>query len=104
MKIRDLLRAKGPHFSFEFFPPKTKEGEEALFRTMAELKAFRPAFVSITYGAMGSTRDRSVAWAARIGELGLTPLAHLTVAGQSRKEVASVLERLSQWGWRTSWP
>mgnify|MGYP001062560145 FL=1 len=94
MKIRDLLRAKGPHFSFEFFPPKTKEGEEALFRTMAELKAFRPAFVSITYGAMGSTRERSVAWAARIQELGLTPLAHLTVAGQSRKEVASVLERL----------
>ncbi|WP_117237909.1 methylenetetrahydrofolate reductase [NAD(P)H] [Thermus sediminis] len=94
MKIRDLLREKGPHFSFEFFPPKTEEGEEALFRTMAELKAFRPAFVSITYGAMGSTRERSVAWAARIGELSLTPLAHLTVAGQSREEVASVLERL----------
>jgi methylenetetrahydrofolate reductase (NADPH) len=98
MKIRDLLREKGPHFSFEFFPPKTEEGEEALFRTIAELRAFRPAFVSITYGAMGSTRERSVAWAARIRELGLTPLAHLTVAGQSRKEVASVLERLLEVG------
>jgi methylenetetrahydrofolate reductase (NADPH) len=94
MKIRDLLGVQKPLFSFEFFPPKTEEGEEALFRTMAELKAFRPAFVSITYGAMGSTRERSVAWAARIKELGLTPLAHLTVAGQSREEVASVLERL----------
>jgi len=94
MKIRDLLGVQKPLFSFEFFPPKTEEGEEALFRTMAELKAFRPAFVSITYGAMGSTRERSVAWAARIKELGLTPLAHLTVAGQSREEVALVLERL----------
>jgi len=98
MKIRDLLGVQKPLFSFEFFPPKTEEGEEALFRTMAELKAFRPAFVSITYGAMGSTRERSVAWAARIKELGLTPLAHLTVAGQSREEVASVLERLWQVG------
>lgn len=94
MKIRDLLGVQKPLFSFEFFPPKTEEGEEALFRTMVELKAFRPAFVSITYGAMGSTRERSVAWAARIKELGLTPLAHLTVAGQSREEVALVLERL----------
>lgn len=94
MKIRDLLRARrGPLFSFEFFPPKTPEGEEALFRTMEELKAFRPAFVSITYGAMGSTRERSVAWARRILDLGLTPLAHLTVAGQSREEVAKVLGR-----------
>ncbi|WP_022799331.1 methylenetetrahydrofolate reductase [NAD(P)H] [Thermus islandicus] len=94
MKIRDLLRARrGPLFSFEFFPPKTPEGEEALFRTMEELKAFRPAFVSITYGAMGSTRERSVAWARRILDLGLTPLAHLTVAGQRREEVAKVLGR-----------
>ncbi|WP_038048818.1 methylenetetrahydrofolate reductase [NAD(P)H] [Thermus caliditerrae] len=94
MKIRDLLRERrGPLFSFEFFPPKTPEGEEALFRTMEELKGFRPAFVSITYGAMGSTRERSVLWAKRILDLGLRPLAHLTVAGQSRKEVEGVLER-----------
>jgi methylenetetrahydrofolate reductase (NADPH) len=94
MKIRDLLRTRrGPLFSFEFFPPKTPEGEEALFRTMAELKGFHPAFVSITYGAMGSTRERSVVWAGRIRELGLNPLAHLTVAGQSREEVAGVLAR-----------
>ncbi|MDM7324905.1 MAG: methylenetetrahydrofolate reductase [NAD(P)H] [Thermus sp.] len=94
MKIRDLLKAQeGPLFSFEFFPPKTPEGEEALFRTMEELKAFRPAFVSITYGAMGSTRERSVLWAKRILDLGLNALAHLTVAGQSRKEVEEVLDR-----------
>ncbi|MGM8838114.1 methylenetetrahydrofolate reductase [NAD(P)H] [Thermus sp. 93170] len=99
MKIRDLLKNRqGPLFSFEFFPPKTAEGEEALFRTMAELKAFRPAFVSITYGAMGSTRERSVAWARRILALGLTPLAHLTVAGQSREEVEEVLGRFVESG------
>lgn len=95
MKIRDLLR-QGPRplFSFEFFPPKTKEGEEALFRTVSELQAFRPAFVSITYGAMGSTRALSAAWAKRLLEMGLNALAHLTVAGQSRKEVGEVLEGL----------
>jgi len=99
MKIRDLLKARrGPLFSFEFFPPKDPEGEEALFRTLEELKAFRPAFVSITYGAMGSTRERSVAWAQRIQGLGLNPLAHLTVAGQSRKEVAEVLHRFVESG------
>lgn len=70
MKIRDLLEARrGPLLSFEFFPPKTPEGEEALFRTMEELRAFRPAFVSITYGAMGSSRDKSVAWVRRIQAL-----------------------------------
>lgn len=99
MKIRDLLKAqKGPLFSFEFFPPKTKEGEEALFRSMEELKAFRPAFVSITYGAMGNTRDRSVLWAKRILDLGLNALAHLTVAGQSQEEVAGVLDRFVEAG------
>ncbi|RTH02636.1 methylenetetrahydrofolate reductase [NAD(P)H] [Thermus scotoductus] len=99
MKIRDLLKArKGPLFSFEFFPPKTPEGEEALFRTMEELKAFRPAFVSITYGAMGSTRERSVLWAKRILDLGLNALAHLTVAGQSQEEVAGVLDRFVEAG------
>ncbi|RTI17663.1 methylenetetrahydrofolate reductase [NAD(P)H] [Thermus scotoductus] len=99
MKIRDLLKAQeGPLFSFEFFPPKTPEGEEALFRTMEELKAFRPAFVSITYGAMGSTRDRSVLWAKRILDLGLNALAHLTVAGQSQGEVAGVLDRFVEAG------
>ncbi|GAA5338841.1 methylenetetrahydrofolate reductase [NAD(P)H] [Thermus antranikianii] len=99
MKIRDLLKArKGPLFSFEFFPPRTPEGEEALFRTMEELKAFRPAFVSITYGAMGSTRERSVLWAKRILDLKLNALAHLTVAGQSREEVAEVLDRFVEAG------
>lgn len=99
MNLRDLLRERrGPLFSFEFFPPKTPEGEEALFRTLAELRGFRPAFVSITYGAMGSTREKSVAWTRRILELGLNPLAHLTVAGQSQKEVAEVLDRFVEAG------
>ncbi len=99
MRIPDLIRARqAPLFSFEFFPPKTPEGEEALFRTIGELKRFRPAFVSITYGAMGSTRDKSLIWAERIRGLGLLPLAHLTVAGQSREEVEGVLLRLVEGG------
>ena len=95
MKIGGLLlKAQGPLFSFEFFPPKTPEGDEALFQTIAELKAFRPAFVSITYGAGGSTREKTVDWAVRIREMGLTPLAHLTVVGSSRKDLEALLQGL----------
>ncbi|MER3450782.1 MAG: methylenetetrahydrofolate reductase [NAD(P)H] [Thermus sp.] len=95
MKIRDLLSAhQGPLFSFEFFPPRTPEGEEALFRTIAELKAFRPAFVSITYGAGGGTREKTVDWAVRIRAMGLTPLAHLTVVGSSRQDLEALLQTL----------
>jgi len=99
MKIRDLLRrAQGPLFSFEFFPPKTPEGEEALFRTIAELRPFRPAFVSITYGAGGSTREKTLEWAERIRQMGLTPLAHLTVVGSSRQELEALLRGLKERG------
>lgn len=99
MKIRDLLRrAQGPLFSFEFFPPKTPEGEEALFRTIAELRPFRPAFVSITYGAGGSTREKTLEWAERIRQMGLTPLAHLTVVGSSRQELEALLQSLKERG------
>jgi methylenetetrahydrofolate reductase (NADPH) len=99
MKIWDLLRrAQGPLFSFEFFPPKTPEGEEALFRTIAELRPFRPAFVSITYGAGGSTREKTLEWAERIRQMGLTPLAHLTVVGSSRQALEALLRGLKERG------
>lgn len=95
MKISALLRATQPVFSFEFFPPKTPEGEQQLFQTIAELRPLSPGFVSITYGAGGSTRKRTVEWVRRIRELGLEPLAHLTCAGSSREEIAALLEELA---------
>ncbi|MGQ9736265.1 MAG: methylenetetrahydrofolate reductase [NAD(P)H] [Thermaceae bacterium] len=99
MKIRDLLALRqGPLLSFEFFPPKTPEGEEALFRTVSELKAYRPAFVSITYGALGSTRQKTVDWGVRIRDTGLTPLVHLTVVGSSRAELLGILQHLAEKG------
>ncbi|MGB0332671.1 MAG: methylenetetrahydrofolate reductase, partial [Planctomycetota bacterium] len=72
-------------FSFEFFPPKTDAGAETLMRTAADLKAsVEPDFISVTYGAGGSTRDRTHAVITRIqDELGLTGLAHLTCVGST---------------------
>jgi methylenetetrahydrofolate reductase (NADPH) len=90
VRIADLYaanRARGrPTISFELFPPKTPEGEEALFaRTLPQLRALAPAFVSVTYGAGGSTRDKTLAIAARIKrEFGLETMAHLTCVGASR--------------------
>ncbi|MER3442847.1 MAG: methylenetetrahydrofolate reductase [NAD(P)H] [Meiothermus sp.] len=95
MKISALLRATQPVFSFEFFPPKTPEGEQQLFQTIAELRPLSPGFVSITYGAGGSTHKRTVEWVRRIRELGLEPLAHLTCAGSSREEIAALLDELA---------
>ena len=95
MKIRDLLAANKPLFSFEFFPPKTDAGMANLERTIGELCELRPAYVSVTYGAGGSTRERTVALVTRIqDELGICAMAHFTWVGASRPEMAVVLDRL----------
>ena len=79
MRIRDRLFASQPSFSFEFFPPKTEEGEAALFHAIEDLLPLEPAFVSVTYGAGGSTRGRTVELARRIrNELGAEVMAHIT--------------------------
>ena len=91
-KIGELLRA-GRTFSFEFFPPKTDDAQLTLGRTIAELEPLHPAFVSVTYGAGGSTRARTrdvVTWVRR--ETEITPMAHLTCQGHSRAEIAEILE------------
>ena len=99
MKLRDLYARPGPTFSIEFFPPKTEKGEEALFKEIAALKALHPAFCSVTYGAGGSTRDKTVDLVGRIHrECGLEVMCHLTVVGQSKEEVRSVLGRLQEMG------
>lgn len=92
VSIAERLSEPTPTFSFEFFPPKTDAGEQALWRALRELEPLGPGFVSVTYGAGGSTRDRTVRVTRRIAEeTTLTPMAHLTCVGASRSELASVL-------------
>jgi methylenetetrahydrofolate reductase (NADPH) len=91
-RIGDLL-AERRTFSFEFFPPKTDGAQLTLGRTIAELEPLAPSFVSVTYGAGGSTRDRThdiVAWVRR--ETAITPMAHLTCQGHSRAEITEILD------------
>jgi methylenetetrahydrofolate reductase (NADPH) len=90
-RIADLLAA-GRTFSFEFFPPKDDATQLTLGRTIAELEPLRPSFVSVTYGAGGSTRERTrnvVCWVAK--ETAITPMAHLTCQGHVRGEIADIL-------------
>ncbi|HEX7454105.1 MAG TPA: methylenetetrahydrofolate reductase [NAD(P)H] [Polyangiaceae bacterium] len=99
MKIIDKLSAKTPAFSFEFFPPKDEAGVDRLFETVARLKAFDPAYVSVTYGAGGSTRRLTVDLVRRIKrEVGLEAMAHLTCVGATRHEIESVLDQLREGG------
>jgi methylenetetrahydrofolate reductase (NADPH) len=99
MRINELLKVPEPSFSFEFFPPKTDEGTRALFETVASLRVLEPAFVSITYGAGGSTRSRTLELVARIRrELHVETLAHLTCVGSTRDEIARVLDQLQAEG------
>jgi methylenetetrahydrofolate reductase (NADPH) len=100
VRILDLFRsASEPVFSFEFFPPKTDEGRNALLQTIAELRALGPGFVSVTYGAGGSTRDTTIELVTYIkNHLGIEAMAHLTCVGATRAELAAVLDRLQAGG------
>jgi methylenetetrahydrofolate reductase (NADPH) len=99
--IGELIREAAPTFSFEFFPPKTPEGERLLWRAIRELEPLRPSFVSITYGAGGTTRDTTVAVTERVaGETTLLPMAHLTAVNHSVAELRNVIGRLAGGGIR----
>ncbi len=103
MKIRDLLRfarERGePVFSFEFFPPKSAEGERALFDTVEALRPLGPAYVSVTYGAGGSTRSKTVELVKRLKrESEVEAMAHVTCVGASRDEIAAVLDEVAEAG------
>lgn len=99
MRIADLLSNKDARFSFEFFPPRDQAGVDLLFHTVADLAAYRPAYVSVTYGAGGSTRRLTVELVRRIrAETGIEAMAHLTCVGSTRDELASVLDQLAEAG------
>ncbi len=99
MKIRDLFRSQAQTFSFEFFPPKTKEDADELFARARELKPLGPSFISVTYGAGGSTRRNTIDLVCRFqAELGMLGMAHLTCVGHSQAELREVLIELKDRG------
>jgi methylenetetrahydrofolate reductase (NADPH) len=101
MKVKNMFGV-GPVISFEFFPPKTDKGMENLYEAARVLQPCRPSFVSVTYGAGGSTRDRTIELVGRIKkELSMETVAHLTCVGATREEIRGVLERLADAGIET---
>src|SRR6202790_5204615 len=99
MRIDEILRPGGPVFSFEFFPPKTDAGERNLYAALAELRTLEPGFVSVTYGAGGSTRERTIEIVKRIRELyGLEAMAHFTCVGATVPELRDTLDEMTTAG------
>jgi len=99
MRISDLLASGEPVVSFEFFPPKTDAGMEALYRTIAALKPCGPSFVSVTYGTGGGSRNLTIDLVERVkGELGIETLAHLTCADANQGDILIMCRRLATAG------
>jgi len=99
MHIRDILAGGETTISFEFFPPKTAGSTEALFDTIVELEPCAPSFVSVTYGAGGSTRDLTHDLVVRLRTMtSLDPIPHLTCVGHSGQDIAEILERYAEAG------
>jgi len=99
LKIGEILRSGIFSVSFEFFPPKTEEGERELFETIRNLEHISPTFVSVTYGAGGSTRDRTKRIVEKIHkETHLTVMAHLTCIAHSKQEILSILGEYRKMG------
>ena len=96
MHIAHVLQQPGTHLSFEFFPPRTEEASKTLFDSIKELAPTRPSYVSVTYGAGGSTRELTRDLVMRLQqETQLTVVAHLTTVGSSQDEIKALLETYS---------
>src|ERR671916_969542 len=99
MRIADLLERQRPVFSFEFFPPKTDEGQRTLEGTLEVLKDDQPDYVSVTYGAGGATRNRTVEITKSIkGDFGIEAMAHLSCVGEPRERLVEILEEIEAAG------
>jgi len=99
MHISDILKANSPSLSFEFFPPKTEKAFNDLYDVIAELEAYSPSCVSVTYGAGGATRDLTHDLVIRIKETtGIPPIPHLTCIGHTEAEIESILLRYAEAG------
>jgi methylenetetrahydrofolate reductase (NADPH) len=99
VRIVDRLKSGASCFSFEFFPPKSEEGVRSLFATLRELESLEPGYVSVTYGAGGSTRQRTLEIVNRIkGETGIEAMAHLTCVGHSRAELEALVDGFADGG------
>jgi methylenetetrahydrofolate reductase (NADPH) len=97
--IRDILQPGKPTVSFEFFPPKTTESQEQLYTTIRDLEKIHPNFVSVTYGAGGSTRELTHELVLRLKTSStLDPIPHLTCVGHTEAEIAAILERYAAAG------
>ena len=99
MRLSEVFASQPFSVSIEIFPPKTTEGDDALRRHMKTLAAYNPAFMSCTYGAGGSTRDRTINWCKEIqGDFGKTAMAHFTCVGSTKDELSSWLDEAAAAG------
>lgn len=99
MHITDIINKGRPTFSFEFFPPKSERASESLFETIKDLESLAPSYVSITYGAGGTTRERTHDLVEKILEkTNLIPIPHLTCVQHTEEEISNILERYSDKG------
>src|SRR5881396_2298133 len=97
MHITDIMRGDSPTFSFEFFPPKTPEAAEILYQTIRDLESYMPHFISVTYGAGGSTRDLTHDLVERIQHTTrLDPIPHLTCVCHNEQEIGEILRRYAK--------
>ncbi len=99
-KSSSSLFDRVPSFSFEFFPPKTEQGANSLFQTIVDLQKFNPSFVSITYGANGSTRGLTHKLVTQVQNSGIPTVPHLTCIGHSEEEIENALHTYTQAGAR----
>ncbi len=99
MLVKDLLKSQKTTFSFEFFPPKEDAAADKLLDTIANLMPLEPSYVSVTYGAGGTTRDRTHDLVVRIKEqTNITVVSHLTCVGSSREEMHNILDKYQEAG------
>jgi len=99
MRITEIMKRGEPVFSLEFFPPKTPEEMTQLYLTLRELKSLHPAYISVTYGAGGGTRDKTIEIVTKAKhEIGLESMAHLTCVAHSKQQIKNTLDELVRSG------